>query len=460
MIENTWLALLPVLTVLVVSVTTKRALLGLLAGTVVGSILVGGWGFFDTMVATVGTSLSNETVHWLVMVVVLFGILIAYFNISGAVSDFARWTERFVNTRRKSLVMTWLLTIALFIDDYLNSLTVGTSMKAVTDRYKVPRTMVGTIVKLTAAPIAVIIPFSTWAIFFSALLEQDGVTVNGSGFGAYLSGLPYVFFGWFALIIGLLLALGVLPLVGPLKKAQQRANETGDTLPDDLTEEEREFELAASRVPDDGRKPLPFNFLIPIITLIAVTIFTEVDIVKGSAAAVVVAIILFLVQKRMTFKQVAEGAFEGIMSMGYVFVLFVLAFMVQQINIDLKLADWVIGVTEPVMSGALLPAIVFLVCGVYAYATGAFWDLAAVITPVVLPLAIAMGVDPVLAGTAVFSGAALGSTTCLYGDGIILASKSVGVRPLSLMTSILPYAGAAAVLSFIAYLIAGFAMFN
>lgn len=104
--------------------------------------------------------------------------------------------------------------------------------------------------------------------------------------------------------------------------------------------------------------------------------------------------------------------------MGYVIVLFALAFMVQQINVDLQLAEWVIGVTEPVMSGALLPAIVFLVCGVYAYATGAFWDLAAVITPVVLPLAIAMGVDPVLAGTAVFSGAALGSTTCLYGDGI------------------------------------------
>lgn len=456
MIQNTWLALLPVLTVLVVSVTTKRALLGLFAGTIVGSILIGGWGFFDSLVATFGASLSNETVHWLVMVVVLFGILIAYFNISGAVSDFARWTERFVNSRRKSLLMTWLLTIALFIDDYLNALTVGTSMKGVTDRYRVPRSLLGTIVKLTSAPIAVIIPFSTWAIFFSALLEQDGVTVGGSGFGAYLSGLPFVFFGWFALIIGLLLALGVLPLVGPLRKAQLRADETGDTLPDDLTEEERAFELAQPS--EDGRRPLPFNFLIPIVTLIAVTILTEVDIVKGSAAAVAVAIVLYLVQKRITLRQLAEGAFEGIMSMGYVIVLFALAFMVQQINMDLQLAEWVIGVTEPVMSGALLPAVVFLVCGVYAYATGAFWDLAAVITPVVLPLAIAMGVDPVLAGTAVFSGAALGSTTCLYGDGIILASKSVGVRPLTLMTSILPYAGAAAVLSFIAYLVAGFVM--
>ncbi|GAA1592325.1 Na+/H+ antiporter NhaC family protein [Leucobacter chromiireducens subsp. chromiireducens] len=458
MVQNTALALLPVLTVLIVSVLTKRALFGLLSGVLVGTILLGGWAFFDTFVGAFGASLTNETVHWLALVVVLFGILIAYFNASGAANDFARWTEGFVNSRRKSLLLTWLLTIALFIDDYLNALTVGTSMKRVTDRHGVPRTMVGTIVKMTSAPIAVIIPFSTWAVFFSALLEQDGVTVNGSGFGAYLSGLPTIFFGWFALAIGLLLALGVLPLVGPLKREQARVARTGDTLPEGLTPEERAFELA-----EDGQqstRPLPFNFLIPIVTLVLVTIFTEVDIIKGAAAAVVVAIILYVAQRRLTLKGVLDQAFEGITSMGYVMVLFVLAFMMQQINIDLQLADWIIDATQPVMYGALLPAVVFLVCGIYAYATGAFWDLAVVITPVVLPLAIGMGVDPVLAGTAVFSGAALGSTTCMYGDGMVLAAKSVGVKPLSLMLSILPYAGVAAVLSFIAYLIAGYASFG
>ncbi len=112
--------------------------------------------------------------------------------------------------------------------------------------------------------------------------------------------------------------------------------------------------------------------------------------------------------------------------------------MVQHMNIDLKLADFVIDATQPYMSGALLPAVVFLVCGVYAYATGSFWDLAAVITPIVIPLALAMDVNPIIAGAAVFSGAALGSTTCLYGDGIILASRSTGIKPLNLMTAILP----------------------
>lgn len=458
MTEYGALALLPIATVLVVSVLTKRALLGLFAATLVGAVQLGGWGFFDTMIEYFGLSFADETVQWLVIVVVLFGVLISLFGASGAVRDFADWAEKFVNSRRKSLILTWMLTVVLFIDDYLNALTVGTSMKRLTDRYRVPRTMLGSIVKMTSAPIAVIIPFSTWAIFFAALLEADGVTVNGSGFGAYLSGIPFIFFGWFALAIGLLLAVGVLPLVGPLKRAQKIADETGETLPAGLTEEERAAELASDDEAGRSGRPLPFNFLIPIVTLIVVTLVRDVDILSGAAAAIVVALVLYIPQRKITFRRLPEAVYEGVMNMGYVIILFVLAFMLQYMNTSMGLAEYVIGVTSPVMTGALLPAVVFLVCGVYAYATGAFWDLAAVITPVVLPLAIAMGVDPVLAGTAVFSGAALGSTTCLYGDGMILASKSVGVKPVSLMMAILPYAGTAAALSFIAYLIAGFVM--
>lgn len=457
MTTNGALALLPIATILVVSVLTRRTLLALFSGTLVGALLVGGWGFVDSWIEYFTISMTDATVQWLVLVVALFGMLITVFNVSGAVRDFALWAERFVNSKRKSLIATWVLTIILFIDDYLNALTVGTSMKTVTDRYKVPRTMVGTIIKMTSAPIAVIIPFSTWAVFFAALLEQGGVTVNGTGMGAYLQGLPFVFFGWIALAVGLLLAVGVLPAWGTLKKDVARAMDTGDTLPLNTTAEEREFELAGS-TGAASKNPLPFNFLIPIVVLVAVTILSGVDIVKGSAAALVVAIVLALLQRKMKVKETFSAAFDGIMSMGFVMVLSVLAFMVQHVNMDLKLVDWVISVTEPAMTGALLPAVVFLVCGIYAYATGSFWDLAAVITPIVLPLAIAMGVDPILAGAAVFSGAALGSTTCLYGDGIILASQSVGVKPVNLMTAILPYAGIAAALSFVAYLITGFVM--
>jgi Na+/H+ antiporter NhaC len=144
--------------------------------------------------------------------------------------------------------------------------------------------------------------------------------------------------------------------------------------------------------------------------------------------------------------------------MSFVLALSVLAFAVQAVNKDLTLANYVISVTEPIMKGAFLPAAVFLVCAVYAYATGCFWDLAAIIIPIVAPLAVAMDVNPLLACAAVFSGAAFGSNTCLYGDGVILCSQGCQIKPLELMTATLPYALIAGGGSVILYLIAGFVM--
>ncbi|MFB6609516.1 Na+/H+ antiporter NhaC family protein [Agromyces sp. NPDC056379] len=486
------LALLPVVIILVVAVLTRRTLFAMLCGTLAGAVLLGGWEFFDSWIGYFGTAMADETLQWLMLVVVLFGILITLFERSGAVREFAAWAERFVNSRRKSTVLSFLLSIVLFVDDYLNVLTVGTSMKAVTDRYNVPRTELGTIMKMTAAPIAVIVPFSTWALFFAGLLEAQGVTANGSGFGAYLQAIPFIFFGWIAIAIAALVAFGWFPKLGALKKDIARADATGDVFPAGTTAEEREAEgglplnaevgefavsgddagravasapgtataatatAVATRAPEYA-KPRPWNFLVPIAVMIVVTILTEVDVLKGTVAALIVAIVMYTVQRRLKVKGVLEAAFDGVGSMLFVIVLTALAFMVQHMNIDLHLADWVIDATQPVMSGALLPAMVFLVCGVYAYATGSFWDLAAVITPIVIPLAFAMDVNPIIAGAAVFSGAALGSTTCLYGDGIILASRSTGIKPLNLMAAILPYAGVAAVASLVLYLIVGFA---
>ncbi|GAA3586172.1 Na+/H+ antiporter NhaC family protein [Klugiella xanthotipulae] len=459
MTEPGALALIPVATILVVAVFTRRTLLAMVAGTLIGTVLLGGRNFFESWVAYFNASLADDTLQWLVLVVVLFGILIALLERSGAVGDFAAWAALRVTSRRKSLVMSFLLTIVLFVDDYLSSLTVGTSMKAVTDRYRVPRTQLGTIIKMAAAPACVLIPFSTWALFFSGLLEESGVTTNGTGFGAYIESIPLIFFGWISVTMSLLLALGLLPLIGPLKTANLRAHATGETLPATLTEGERKAEDTCAVTTEDDR-PRPYNFLIPIITMIAVTLTTGVDILTGTTAALVVAIVLYLAQRTISFTGVAEAAFGGVTSMSFVIVLSVLAFMVQHMNVDLALATYIIDATTPFMNGAWLPAIVFLVCGVYAYATGSFWDLAAVITPVVIPLALAMEVNPILAGAAVFSGAALGSTTCLYGDGIILAAKSTGVKPLHLMLTILPYAGVAMALSFVLYVIAGFISVN
>lgn len=470
-------SLIPVLIILIVAVTTRRTLLALLIGTIAGSLMIGGWNIVDTWVGYFSSSLANETTQWLLLIVVLFGILLAIFERSGAVSDFAAWAERFVRSRRSSTLLTFLLSVVLFIDDYLNVLAVGTGMKAVTDRYRVPRTELGTIIKMTAAPIAVVVPFSTWALFFSGLFEADGVTVDGSGFGAYLQSIPFIFFGWIALAIAFLLAMGWFPRFGLLKKDALRAERDGDVFPIGTTDEERAAEghavldlverddadgSAAARVATavrsdtaPAKNPQPWAFLVPMAVLVAVTIITDANVVNGTMAAIATSLVFALAGRRLQLRQIADTAIEGLNSMLFVFVLVVLAIMVQLINIDLQLADYVISAAEPAMSPALLPMVVFLICCVYAYATGSFWDLAIVVTPVVLPLAMAIDANPILAGAAVFSGAALGSTTCLYGDGIILASRAIGIKPMNLMLTILPYAGIAAGVSAVLYLVAG-----
>lgn len=474
------LALLPIVVILIVAVATRRTLFALFCGTIAGALILGGWGGFDVWAEYTGKALSNATAQWLLLIVALFGILMMLFEKSGIVTDFANWAERFVTSRRKSTVLTFLLSVVLFVDDYLNVLTTGTSMKQVTDRYRVPRTQLGAIMKMTAAPIAVLVPVSTWALFFSGLFEAQGVTVGGTGFGAYLQAIPFIFFGWAALAVALLMSIGWLPKLGVIKRDAIRAERDGDVFPVGTTDDERRAEgaallaelkaddpdgstaqrvataLATSTETDAGRRPQPWGFLIAMAVLVGVTIATNANVVAGTAASLAVTIVIVLVQRRLSIRGVLDAALEGIESMLFVMILTVLAFMVQEMNIALQLAEFVIQVTEPVLTPALLPAIVFAVCGIYAYATGSFWDLAAVITPVVLPLALALGADPILAGAAVFSGAALGSTTCLYGDGIILASRSIGIKPINLMLAILPYAGIAAGLSFVLYLVTGF----
>ena len=452
------LCVLPVITILVIAVTTKRTLFAMTCGLAMAAMILGkgpkgfAGSFFDNMYA----AFNNESLQWLLIVIALFGILIMLYEKTGAVTDFGYWAGKFIKTRKTALFGTFILGVVIFIDDYLNNLAVGTTMKGITDKLGIPRQQLAYVVNTVAAPVCLLIPLSSWAVYFAALMGDQGVEINGSSMAAYIHGLPLAFYAWFAVIICILQILGVIPKIGPMKKAYERYETLGDVFPEGTDPELVESAKNESSDPEENRKAHPWNFLIPLIVMIIVALLA--DVLMGSAAGVAVAFILYLIEKKMSFKDLLTACFDGVMSMGFVFVLSVLAFSVQNANIDLGLADYVISITEPVMKGGFLPAVVFIVCGIYAYATGCFWDLAAIIIPIVIPLANAMGVDPIVTSAAVFSGAAFGSNTCLYGDGVIMCAQGCQIKSLDLMTTTLPYACMAGVATVICYLIVGFAM--
>lgn len=458
------LSLLPVALILIFAVATRRTLFAMTIGLCTAALVLGGFtGFLDKLFKNVYAGMSNETLQWLILVIAMFGILIALFEKSGAVVDFGKWTSKFVKTKKQTLLVTFVLGVIVFIDDYLNNLAVGTTMKGITDQHRIPRTQLAYVVNSVAAPVCVLIPMSSWAVYFGGLFEAEGITAGGTGMGAYIQAIPLIFYAWIAVAIVLLQIFGVIPKLGAIKKDTLRAEETGNVFPVGTEPSlivEEEIEEINDEVHDamTQEKPHPWNFLVPLIVMIGVTLIMDIDVLTGAIAGVVTAFLLYLIQRKMGFKELLTASFDGVISMGFVLMLSVLAFSVQNANLELGLAEYVIDTVKPIMQGSFLPMVVFLVCGVYAYATGCFWDLAVIILPIVIPLAQAMGVDPILAGAAVFSGAAFGSNTCLYGDGVILCSQACGIKSVDLMLATLPYAGIAGGLSAILYLIAGFVM--
>lgn len=454
--EYGFICVLPVITILVIAVTTKKTLFAMTCGLSVAAFILAGniTGFAGKFFDCVYGAFLNESLQWLLIVIALFGMLIMLYERSGAVVDFGFWARKFIKTKKTALFGTFILGIVIFLDDYLNNLAVGTTMKGITDKLGIPRLQLAYVVNTVAAPVCLLIPLSSWAVYFAQLMEDQGVTVDGSAMSAYVQGLPFAFYAWFAVIVCILQIIGVIPKIGPMKKAYERYETLGDVFPEG-TDPEIVENAKTDDIPE-GVNPQPWNFLIPLIVMIAVTLLTGTDVLMGTAASVIVAFALYAVERKLNFTELLTACFDGIMSMGFVFVLSLLAFSVQGANIELGLADYIISVTEPIMKGGFLPAAVFIVCGIYAYATGCFWDLAAIIIPIVIPLANAMGVDPILASAAVFSGAAFGSNTCLYGDGVIMCSQGTQIKTLNLMMTTLPYACIAGGATIIAYLIVGF----
>ncbi len=111
---------------------------------------------------------------------------------------FGRKALKLAKGPRSSLLMTFVLGLVIFIDDYLNALTVGETMKRVTDRFKISREMLAYVVDSTAAPVCVLVPLSTWAVFFGGLLVNNGVAAEGEGIQIYMQAIPYMFYAWLA----------------------------------------------------------------------------------------------------------------------------------------------------------------------------------------------------------------------------------------------------------------------
>ena len=204
-------ALIPAVFLIGYIFITKRILEALILATLMCFIFSDRTNFLTAFNEGLTSVMMDEDTAWLIVVCGLMGSIIKLIEKTGGSFAFGDFVARHSKSRKGSLLWTYLLGIIIFIDDYLNSLTVGSCMAPITDKHKVSREELTYIVDSTAAPVCVLIPISTWAVFASRLFVTNGVTTESEALKYFIKTIPFNFYAWAALIIVLLLILRVIP---------------------------------------------------------------------------------------------------------------------------------------------------------------------------------------------------------------------------------------------------------
>jgi tetracycline resistance efflux pump len=227
------ITLLPALVVVVFAIWTRKTWEMLLLGGLISCMIAYGFGFVTPFVDLICGAISDGDTMWIVLISLLFGSIIRLLRESKSTAAFAIIAERFATTAKKSMIITWIMGLVIFIDDYLSVMTTGNAMIDTTDNRKVPREMLAYILDSTSAPVCVIIPISAWVVYFAGVFgRQPEAEYLGDGMAAYYASMPWVFYAWICVFLVPLVILGVIPRLGAMKKAWERTESTGQTYSD------------------------------------------------------------------------------------------------------------------------------------------------------------------------------------------------------------------------------------
>lgn len=454
------LALIPPLVVIVLAIIMRTSFEPLLIGCLVGFIIIGVYdktnfftGFVDSMLRIIGDPAPQGSV-WVILVCGLYGSLIGLMVRSGGTLKFGEWALKKIKTKAGAMMGAWGLGLAIFLDDYLSALTVGLSMRKITDAFKVPREMLAYIVNTTAPPWCVIAPISTWTIFVGAILETSHVAPAGQGLSTYWKMIPFVAYGYISVLIIPLFIFGIIPWFGRMKKANERAETTGNLYGSGLTMT-GVLDISPLNI---KRESKVIYFILPMVVALAATIYFDIDALKGVMIAVAFTFIYYLIIKLGTFQQLSETVFSGFNSMVYALAILMMSYVLKDVNDKMGLTQYVLQAVSPYVSKELLPVIVFASLSVISVTTGSSWGLYAVAIPIVVPLAQHLDSNVLLNCGAVVSAGVFGANACLYSDATVLTGQSTENSNLDNGLAQLPYALLAFGLSCVAYFIFGYTM--
>ena len=467
---NTFWALLPPIVAIALALITKEVYSSLFIGIVVGGLLYANFGFEGTIrhvfLDGIVASVSDTYNMGILIFLVILGAMVCLMNRAGGSAAFGRWAQTHIKSRVGAQLATIILGCLIFIDDYFNCLTVGSVMRPVTDKHRISRAKLSYLIDATAAPVCIIAPISSWAAAVAGFAE------DGQGLNLFIRAIPFNFYA--LLTILMMVGISLLKIdYGPMARYERNAMESGDLFsgknPYDTMEVEED--VSHGRVMD---------LVLPIVLLILCCVtgmlysggffdgvgFVEafsasdasVGLLLGSAFALVFSLIYFGLRRSMSFSGMMSCIPEGFKAM--VPAILILSFawtlkaMTDSLGAKYFVRDFVYSNASQVQM--FLPAIVFLIGCLLAFATGTSWGTFGMLIPIVQSVFPMDNPLSVVCISACMAGAVCGDHCSPISDTTIMASAGAQCDHVNHVSTQLPYAITVAAVSFVSYVIAGF----
>lgn len=469
MVTSGWASILPPLIAITLAIITRQVFISLGLGIWVGWIILSHGnplvGMAATLEAFVRVFQDADNTR-IILFSAMVGSLIALTQRSGGVSGFVNYLLRrnWIKSRRGAHLLAWIIGIVIFIESSIKILIVGTICRPLFDKMKISREKLSYIADSTSAPICMLIPLNAWGAFVIGLLAAQGVADPTS---VLIKSIPLNFYSLITVLMVLGIALSGFDF-GPMRRAERRVLEEGKILRDGAVPlmDETIIEMK----PVEGRPHLARNMLIPVIVMsVAMPLFLIItgkgSITHGSGSTAVfwsvmlsiaVAAVLYRAQRLMSVKEIMDMVLKGAGGMISLAILMMLAFALGQTCKALGTGSYIASVTAPFLNTNIVPALIFLVSALVAFATGTSFGTFALMIPLAVPLAAATQGYLPLVVSAVLAGGVFGDHCSPISDTTIVASMASACDHIDHVNTQLPYALVSASMAFLLFLAAGF----
>ncbi len=508
--QNSWIVLLPPIISLVVAFLTRRVVLSLFLGITSAVFIATNFSIAQTIVMVVQkiwlttelSSLASWKTFWanynlfICLFVFIIGVVVELINHTGAAATYSKFMGKRLKSAKYTEMSSLILSSFLFVDDYFNSLTTGSVMHSLTDRFKIPRVKLAFLVDSMASPLCVLVPVSCWSAAIIAPLRNAGitdiasknVTVNTDTFWVYLNMIPFMFYSFIVIASAWFIVLNRISF-GSMSKQEKIAQKTGNLFGGKKPIARKIREVSEYATENSSL----WDFVVPIFMLFVSVMLgllysggfylfggnnsllrafqnSEIAIALflSSIFTLLFSILYFLLRKTLKPKEIPSIALEGINLMLPAIIILILAWTLGGLlSNDLNAGQYLAQILVGSVQVQFMPIMFFLISFITSFVTGSSWGTMAILIPIAVPMLFSFLNLPVPTAAenipmlfpvlgAIVSGGIVGDHISPISDTTVMSSASTGSHHIDHVKTQMTYAIPIMCATGIAFLASGF----